>query len=166
VAAFHVLEHLTDPVRFLAFARRALKEEGILYLAVPNLYTLHPDLIELFFLCRNWHVQTFTPESLAGLVGRGGFEVVKIEEEEPSAMLRSSVAVLARRTGRPAGETDTANPERVEQALRRFHDRLDAGLASVRKNVERRREKGRGVAVYGGGIHTRLSWSFRGYRRR
>ncbi len=156
VASFHVLEHLADPARFAAFAHRVLREDGWLYLAVPDLYTLHPDLIELFFLCRNWHVQTFTAESLADLLRRGGFEVLTVEEEEPSAMLRSSVAVLARKTGGTAGGgPGPGDPERVERALRRFHGRLEAGLASVRCNLEDRWQRGKRIAVYGGGIHTR-----------
>ncbi|MFY1635536.1 class I SAM-dependent methyltransferase [Solwaraspora sp. WMMB335] len=79
VCAFHVLEHVADPWRFLLAARAALRPGGSLVIEVPNiastaaqrLGTAWPGLQPEF---HRWH---FTPGALAHLVTAAGFQVVR-----------------------------------------------------------------------------------------
>ncbi|MFI6762312.1 class I SAM-dependent methyltransferase [Micromonospora sp. NPDC050417] len=79
VCAFHVLEHVEDPRRFIETARAALVPEGWLALEVPNiasaaarrLGSAWPAIAPAY---HRWH---FTPESLTHLLHESGFRVVR-----------------------------------------------------------------------------------------
>jgi len=67
----HSLEHLREPLRFLAHLREnILKPDGYLYVEVPNLYGIA--------LCDPTHFFTYSVDSMTYLMERGGFEVVDI----------------------------------------------------------------------------------------
>lgn len=155
ICCFHVLEHVKDPGMLLRFAHRLLTPGGYLCLAVPDIHTLSPDLIELFFLARNWHLHTFYPQSLAWFLQRNGFEILKIMAEEPIPMLRSSFITLARAITSPATEP-ISRPESddARQALVSFHETLKARLRKVVEAFTRWFSLEKKVAIYGGGIHT------------
>lgn len=155
VCSFHVIEHLVNPTHFIEQAREQLRPDGYLFLALPNLFTLSPDLIELYFIYRNWHIHSFSPLTVTQLLEMNGFRIVSIEEEEPTAMLRSSFVVLAQRAER-------CNPERsfsqaVEEnhrAANRFHQTLENRLVNLRRAFGEWTRSGKRTAIYGGGIHT------------
>lgn len=74
----HVLEHLSDPVRFLQTIRLAMKDEGaVLFLEIP-------DGAFMLEQCSIWdviyeHYSYFTPFSLQYLLGRTGFRFTEIQ---------------------------------------------------------------------------------------
>lgn len=75
VCAFHVLEHVEDPRRFLAAARRAVRPGGRLVLEVPNYASvaarrLGPSWPGLQPQFHRWH---FTAASVRRLVAEAGF---------------------------------------------------------------------------------------------
>lgn len=155
ICSFHVLEHVRDPVGFLEFCTQRLRRGGVLIVAVPELHTLHPDLVELHFLKQQWHVHTFSEPSLRSLLTQCGLEIMLIEREAPTPMLRSSMLAVARFTGDPAaGVPVTTDIAAHRAALLRFHGVLDRGLAALRRQVGAWRGEARRVAVYGGGMHT------------
>ncbi len=82
----HVLEHLYDPVEALTALRPQLRPEGLLYLAVPNLWQEYFPQAFHFVPHLSW----FTLASLQRLLAATGFEVVR---EHSGTELR----VLARR---------------------------------------------------------------------
>jgi SAM-dependent methyltransferase len=77
VAATHVLEHMHDPVGFVAMLVRWVRPGGHLFLEVPNFDSEHrrghgaawPGLRPLE------HVLHFTPQTLRALLVRGGLDV-------------------------------------------------------------------------------------------
>jgi SAM-dependent methyltransferase len=155
VCAFHVLEHLRDPFALLSFAQTRLTENGLLVIAVPELRTLNPDLIELYFLRRGWHLHTFSESTIGRLFADAGFAVIRIEPEAWTPMLRSSMRVIARFTGHRKRVPSEATLEASRNALRGFHDRLDQGLDALREQIGRWQACGIRVAIYGAGMHTR-----------
>lgn len=77
VCAFHVLEHVEDPVEFLRSARAALAPGGWLALEVPNIDSAAAGRLGAAWpqvqpAYHRWH---FSPSSLARLVTAGGFTV-------------------------------------------------------------------------------------------
>ena len=64
----HVLEHMTQPSKQLDEARELLKDNGIIYIEVPNLYC--------FPLGDNAHLISFTHYSLYTILKKSGFEVL------------------------------------------------------------------------------------------
>ena len=153
--AFHVLEHIVNPVDFIEQIRGQLRPDGYLFLAVPDLFTLSPDLIELYFICQNWHVHSFSANTVTQLLEMNGFKVLAIKEEEPTAMLRSSFLVAAQRSG---SLKPLAYPARsiIENrlAVERFHEELNRLLRNIRAAFSEWGSQGKRSAIYGGGIHT------------
>jgi 2-polyprenyl-3-methyl-5-hydroxy-6-metoxy-1,4-benzoquinol methylase len=83
---FHVFEHVEDPVDLLKQLGGLLSDDGLLAMEVPNIASAMAQRradqwaavqpVEL-------HVSHFTPESLAGVVGRAGLEIVAIDTVSP-----------------------------------------------------------------------------------
>jgi 2-polyprenyl-3-methyl-5-hydroxy-6-metoxy-1,4-benzoquinol methylase len=79
VAAFHVVEHVSDPLRLLQQMTRPLKPGGLLYIRVPNLNTWYRRV-----LGRNWwafgveHASHFTSASMHLALTETGLEVVTV----------------------------------------------------------------------------------------
>ena len=81
VCAFHVLEHVEDPARFLAAAHAATTPGGQLALEVPNINSaafarLGDSWPHIQPAYHRWH---FTPGSLRRLVEQQGFRVVSAD---------------------------------------------------------------------------------------
>lgn len=79
VAAFHVLEHVWNPASFLAQARRVLKVDGILSIAVPDRKGAMSFLSgKKWFGYRNpQHIYFFEKKTLVNYVESVGFKVLK-----------------------------------------------------------------------------------------
>lgn len=157
VCSFHVLEHVRDPHAFLAFAKERLSENGILMVAVPELATVNPDLIELYFLRRGWHLHTFSEASIKRLFAVNGLEIIDMRMEQRTKMLRSSMLVTAKVSGKKVTPKPLPDLESVSAAgiaLKRFHTKIDHGLATLRQHLIEWKAEGSRIAIYGGGMHT------------
>ena len=90
VSMMHVLEHLVDPLHVLkTMAKEILTPAGYVLIEVPNLYE-HAS----FALA---HLYAFTPETLANLVRRAGFQVLwsKAHGSFRSPILKLYITLLA-----------------------------------------------------------------------
>jgi SAM-dependent methyltransferase len=81
VCAFHVLEHVDDPARFLAAARRALLPDGWLALEVPNIESAAASRIGAGWhaIAPAYHRWHFSIGTLTRLLADHGFEVVTVD---------------------------------------------------------------------------------------
>ncbi|MBU0636246.1 class I SAM-dependent methyltransferase [Candidatus Micrarchaeota archaeon] len=95
ITFWHVLEHLAEPQREIAFACKLLKKGGILFMAVPNI-----DSISFSIWKCNWfhldlprHLTHFSPKNLSRILDQNGFEVIRIShfalEYNPYGILQS-----------------------------------------------------------------------------
>ncbi len=101
----HVLEHLPDPEASLAKCRELLVPGGRLLLAVPNIGSWEGRLFG-----RSWrgldlprHLLHFNEKSLAGLLHRNGFEIIRMRGHLSMITFSDSLASLL--------------PDRVRQKL-------------------------------------------------
>ncbi len=91
ISMSHVLEHMPDPVAYLAHLREALLDPaGWLLLEVPNLYA--HDSFEIA------HMVSFSAHTLHQALEKAGYEIIKEEEHgrPRSNMLPLYITVLAR----------------------------------------------------------------------
>ncbi len=91
ISMIHVLEHLPDPVQYLAHLRqKLLKPTGWLLLEVPNLYA--HDCFEVA------HLSSFSEHTLAQTLKQAGFEIVALRKHGAprSHLLPLYITVLAR----------------------------------------------------------------------
>jgi SAM-dependent methyltransferase len=99
----HVLEHVIDPMAFLAQIRRCIARGGALLIQVPDLQRSPFDLAVLD------HASHFTLPVLAALVERAGYELLAAADD----WVAKEITILACpspshsiRAGLPAGDSD------------------------------------------------------------
>ena len=80
----HVFEHVRRPLETLRHMHGLLKPGGVLFIEVPNT----SDLNMFYDLLLFEHLYHFTPETLAWLLSREGFEVVA--HERSTALRRAA----------------------------------------------------------------------------
>ena len=73
----HVLEHTLDPITVLRKVREALAEDGVVYLAVPNMMHPHGSLLTYWY--RGEHTYYFSPGTLTAVAGRAGLVATAVE---------------------------------------------------------------------------------------
>jgi SAM-dependent methyltransferase len=93
VALSDVFEHITEPLIMLEHARRLLKDDGVLYIKVPNArWSLFKQHMLSLLLRRSpdqgvWdsyeHVIHYTSETLRAMLNRGSFRPVCVTSAKP-----------------------------------------------------------------------------------
>ena len=86
VSMLHVIEHIQDPVTFLARLRNKISNQGHLMLVVPDTAANPLDLLVLD------HCTHFTRDALANIITAAGYEIIS----EPDAWVPRELAILAR----------------------------------------------------------------------
>lgn len=81
VIASHVLEHVSDPIKFLNICRKILKKNGYLCLAQTNYTGMIPFVYGRYWegWVPNEHFVHFCPFGIQFLLNKSGFEVKKIK---------------------------------------------------------------------------------------
>ncbi len=107
ISIWHVLEHLPDPKAALLAARRLLKPEGILAIAVPNYGSAQRKLFgrDWFHLDLPRHLFHFTPESLGRLLRETGFRSIDLRtgswDQDIFGFIQSAQNLIFRETRKP-----------------------------------------------------------------
>ncbi|MCC6165591.1 MAG: class I SAM-dependent methyltransferase [Caldilineaceae bacterium] len=93
VTLWDVLEHLHDPTATLREIHRILKDDGLLVIRVPNLASWDAQWFGRYWagLDAPRHLYVFTPQTLAQMLQRAGFDVI----DESSAIAGYLVLVLS-----------------------------------------------------------------------
>lgn len=156
ICAFHVLEHVADPRVFIQSVYSDLESGGLFAVAVPNLFTLHHDLHELYFIANGMHRHTFSPHLLIDLLQQSGFTILHFENEPVTSMSPSSMLILATRTDveKQTSITIPEMPEPACEAMRKFHRDLDELISRIKEKIDTWIIAGERIAVYGAGHHT------------
>lgn len=129
--ACDVLEHVPDPLAFLAAARDALRPHGVVFLQLPLMEREVPDfghMNEKVFDPQE-HVFIYSRDSMVTLLETAGFEVV----ENRDAWRRAHEIVIARKLDRPTRHVrHLANlPEMFSKEWTNFVDELNAFAAPL-----------------------------------
>jgi len=82
VCAFHILEHMSDPVKFLKDINSILVNKGLLFVSIPS-----PRRAQKILTFREWwdypphHLTWWNKKSIRTLLNKTGFEILSIEFE-------------------------------------------------------------------------------------
>ncbi|MGK7955420.1 MAG: class I SAM-dependent methyltransferase [Crocosphaera sp.] len=82
ICSSHLFEHIADPVSHLNILRKSLKNDGILFMEVPNQYTLgvRNCITPSIFSQANsqGHLYFYSPKSIESILNKNGFEVLSL----------------------------------------------------------------------------------------
>ncbi len=145
VSIMHVLEHVRRPSETLDQIRSVLKPGGLLFIEVPN--TSDPNMFYDLLLFE--HLYHFTPETLAWLLARQGFEVVAHQRSTSYGAQR----VIARKTDATAASW----PELTIATGFESWRRLWAAMTELAAEGARHAQAGKRVGIFGAGM-TAATW--------
>lgn len=101
ITIVHVLEHLKNPKDVLVSIYRLLKDDGILYVEVPNLKTPYNNLREKYFAI--YHLTYFTDFTLRKMLEKVGFKIL-----EEKCMEKTSIAFVCVKDGSKSSLDDNS----------------------------------------------------------
>ncbi len=110
VYALHVIEHVIAPAEMLTEIASVLREDGLLFLNLPNYNSLYRVLLgeSWQWLMPPGHLHYFTPSSLRLLLEKNGFRVITLYSEQnffPGGYLADMLRVVKKILGRRKQET-------------------------------------------------------------
>ena len=128
VGAYHVFEHVYNPLEWLRAVRRALKPDGLLHLQLPNARCLDRRLAQSCWSawCFPQHVYFYSPRAIRELLEREGFKTLSLVTYDPwhspgavSASFRNCIRKGLRgeepwANWQPAGDAPPADGIRAE----------------------------------------------------
>jgi SAM-dependent methyltransferase len=124
-----VLEHVPSPKEVLATSHRLLRDEGLIFIEVPNLKSIRGPVEQFFHVA---HLTYFTPKTLIAMLELCGFRPVAVE-----AGRNYSMRVVARRAasaGPTAGDLGAADDAAAIRSFVIRHGqiaRVEFGLRAV-----------------------------------
>ena len=145
VSIMHVLEHVRRPAETLDQIRGVLKPGGLLFIEVPNT----SDLNMFYDLLLFEHLYHFTPETLAWLLARQGFEVV--------AHQRSTSYGAQRVIARKSEAAVAPFPELTIATGFAAWRKLWAAMTDLAAEGARHAHAGKRVGIFGAGM-TAATW--------
>ncbi len=143
----HILEHATDPLRFIEALLRLVKPGGYVVVEVPDCSRAFDgrDYTTIW----EEHTLYYTPDTFRQGFIRAGLEVVRTENY-PYPFENSLVAIMRRGAGAPV-TVDATDLERERRRGRMFGEAFPAQRERVRAFFESyRRDKGR-IVLFGAG---------------
>lgn len=90
ITAFHVIEHVQNPLGFLAGIRQTIRDDGCLYLETPNLHAMQRRLLH------KEHVILFSRHTLGQVLKHTGFQAMEVSECAPGILTFDQLGILAR----------------------------------------------------------------------
>jgi 2-polyprenyl-3-methyl-5-hydroxy-6-metoxy-1,4-benzoquinol methylase len=155
VALRFVFEHVRNPRGILRRAAALLKEDGALFLEVPNLATPFIGFDDFFSY---GHLQTFVPGTLAAMCAREGLAAATLEEclnaFDAAPHPPSVRALLVKSAGTASSHVDV---DGVRALVAGYHRDRQAFVRRVRAELDSLTRDRRSV-IYGAGTHTAEMW--------
>lgn len=155
VIALGVLEHIRDLERAVRNIRAVTRDDGRVFIAVPDASHLIATQDAPFQEFSTEHINFFSPVSLRYLMEASGFQVVScasVDLELHRSVLTPSVCGLFERS--PKSRTEFQRDDSTKAGLIRYIAECQTIDGQVKKKI-RKAVDGRRVAVWGVGTHTR-----------
>ncbi len=108
----HVLEHLPDPLENLCEMRRLLRQEGVLFVSVPNLHSVKHWLRGNAWYTP-YHLYNYDTGTLRRMIEKAGFRILKLWTDSPGF-----VPLRRRRVITAASQTTATDAQKKAAATR------------------------------------------------
>jgi len=163
----HVLEHLYDPLEAIKEAKRVLKDDGIIFIEVPNAPKYSEGRIfDYFWFCMREHINHFDSTHLTMLMKLAGFK--KINDYQQLMPVSSnyyypSLCALFKNNGRPETKKPGASGD-LSDALRRYINTEDKILGLHQISIGDLSASGLPVYIWGISLEFFSLYSLAGLR--
>lgn len=153
----HIFEHLDQPVAALQEARRVLRDDGLLFLEVPDAtrYAGYP-VFDFYWLSQKEHINHFDAVHLSRLAEAAGFHPLEvgpmIMEMAPGVENPLIYGVFQKQNPAPASRPRFEFEPGLYQALQSYVQGEDRRLAPRRELLAALAASGRAVYAWGIGL--------------
>ena len=171
----HVLEHVDDPAHVLEETRRILKEDGVVFVEVPNaLHYADAKMFDYFYwFGMREHINHFDATHLSMLMKRAGFETCQLSEaivspNESQLTAGSSrlfpmlAGIFKNTTFKPVAEETTQNL--LNDAMGRYIDSETSVVDSDKDKIDSLMYSGKPIYVWGIALEFFCLYSFGGLK--
>ncbi|MDD2707154.1 MAG: class I SAM-dependent methyltransferase [Verrucomicrobiae bacterium] len=148
-----VLEHVINPARAFKEARRVLKNNGILFVGVPDA-ARYGDIrfFDFYWLLIREHIQHFDIHHLNALAGYGGFELLQNQRNE-HVLLNGKMSMpnlsAIYRSGRCCGLSRLVCKNDLAFRFEKYLAHESGCLSQKREKIKKLEKSGRPVCVWG-----------------
>lgn len=155
VSLVSVLEHLPDLHQTFTCVSHLLKPDGIVFIEVPNVLSPEISLTGFFSL---EHIQHFTPNSLLQLLSEHGFTELVADVDATDNIIRIAASPKMNNWSSLRSEQLSDDREEATLAVEEYaikEEKMLKGLTRrVGDSLDRWKNEGRTIAIYGAGVHT------------
>lgn len=125
ITLIHTLEHLVTPIETLVLIKKYLKNEGMLFIQVPNLLESPFDILIAD------HLTHLVPENFVNILARAGFELISLETN----VVSKEITLMAKVSNSPVRNIniDISNMNLVVNNHIKLIDRILRDTAQIKK---------------------------------
>jgi len=142
VTSFFAFEHVVDPIKELQAVKKLLKENGLVYIIVPNVFENYADFIV------NDHIHHYSNVSLRYMLLKTGFDVVEIDAHSHFG----AYVVIGKKTQEESLKFETGTElNKIKDecyTIANYWNKLQNKIAAFESNT-----KGEKAAIYGAGVY-------------
>lgn len=143
VTSFFAFEHVVDPIKELLAIKKLLKEGGLTYIIVPNVFENFADFIVAD------HVHHYSEISLRYMLSKAGFEVINIDADSHfGAFIAIGKKTEADSLPFSSSANELANTNAKCKMIANYWNELQGKIAAFESL-----NKGKKAAIYGGGVY-------------
>jgi len=141
----HVLEHTFSPIDFLNKSWNDLKDDGLLFIEVPNLHNPWITFVDFFVY---YHTFNFSPVTINSYVKKSGFEVLDSLYEIPYNAMR----IIARKTKKNSNSVIQNDYRETKNKFLEYKDKRKNFLKKIKDKILN--IKGNKIGIFGAGDHS------------
>lgn len=135
LSLFHVLEHVPEPVPFLASCLEKLTPQGLLYIRVPDFTTIWRTIFghRWIWFQPHLHAVHYSPKALRLLLERSGFTVLWLKQRRPNTLATRRAYRLANDVFARTGQH--VRPRFRDQCARVYQDVTGIEIACLARKA-------------------------------
>ncbi len=144
----HVIEHIPDPIEFLAEIRKALGDHpAVVYFETPHVGWVLENLTfwDIFYE----HCSYWSPNAIAQVFTRSGFDVYAVKSQFCDQYLGLEAGVNS--SSRPCNISSQETPARMADRLNYFKSHYQEKIQALRDEVAAAQHEGGRCVVWGAG---------------
>lgn len=153
IAMFHVLEHIRNPKETLTKVREMLKDDGLVFLEVPNVYKMSFSVWEFLFHTSQ-HLYNFSPTTLSNIFSMAGLDLLYIHDHPIPYIHPSNLRTIGKKSSYFEKDKYANDYKNVLKAITEYRDQFENLKDKITKLIKSWQQHDKKILIYGAGFHT------------